>query len=88
MEMAEVIEHLHDMLEREFPGAQISLDQASPSDRVGGLLVWDGFDQMEQIDRQRLVAKKIRENLPREEQMRVTAILTMTTAETAVPDDR
>lgn len=87
MGMAEVIDHLHELLEREFPGSTIELEQASPLDKVGGILIWDGFDQMDQFDRQRLLTKRIRDNLKRDEQIRITTILTLTPAENSIPED-
>lgn len=82
-----VAERVRSTLEGAFPGAKIDLEQASPSDKIGGTLIWDGFENMEQIDRQRQLAKVIREGLSREDQLRVTAILTFTNAEVTIPSD-
>lgn len=85
--MDDVAQRIHDALERAFPGAKIELEQASPSSKVGGTLIWDGFENMEQIDRQRRLAEVVRNGLSREDQLRVTAILTFTSAEVTIPSD-
>lgn len=42
---------------------------------------------MEQIDRQQKLADVIQANLPRDEQVRITAILTVTPDERSVPTE-
>jgi hypothetical protein len=65
----------------QFPGAKVSLDQAKPAEKVGGMIVWDGFEGMEQVDRQNRLWKVLRANLSRDEQLMITAILTMSPSE-------
>ncbi len=84
--METVIDHVRTVLDREFPGATANLEQETPAGRVMGMLIWDGFEGMDQLDRQRLLAAKLREGLPPEERHRVS-ILTLTNAETAMPTE-
>jgi hypothetical protein len=83
--MEELMQRVRGVLARAFDGAIINLDPASPAEKVGGIVIWDGFEGMEQIERQRLLASKIREGLSPAEQLKVTAILTLTNAETSMP---
>lgn len=87
MEMTELTKQVQRILELEFPGSTAILDPASPLEKVGGLLIWNGFDQMEQIDRQRKLMAKLREKLSRDDLLQITAILTLTPAENAIPED-
>ena len=85
--MEELIERVRAALERAFPGATVSLEQAIPLEKVGGVLLWDDFETMEQIERQQLLAKKLRESLSGSDLLRVTAILTLTSAEVSTPTE-
>ena len=82
--MAPLIKRLQRLFAGRFPGATAELEKVTPLKKVGGFLVWDGFEGVEQIDRQRRLRTVIRENLPPEEQAKVTTILTVTPAEVAV----
>jgi len=70
-----------EVLQREFPGSTPELEQARPLQKVGGYLIWSGFEGVEQIDRQRQLTGAIKRNLPAHEQLLVTTILTMTPQE-------
>ena len=85
--MEELINRLSSLLLEEFPKAEVVLEQASPAEKVGGFLIWSGFDGMEQIDRQQRLSGVIRSKLPREDQLRITAILTVTPDERSVPTE-
>ncbi len=85
--MEELIDRLRNLLEAEFPGAEVELEAASPTDKLGGFLIWKGFEGMEQIDRQEKLANVIRSRLPHEDQLRISAILTITPDERSVPTD-
>lgn len=84
--MEDLPERLTDLLKRHFPGAEISLDPTY-APKVGGLVVWQGFDDVEQIVRQHQLWDVIRANLSAEEQLRITAILTMTPTEMAIMNE-
>jgi acid stress-induced BolA-like protein IbaG/YrbA len=84
--MDALISRLRKLLETQFKGASVLLEPASPTEKVGGFLVWGGFDGMDQIDRQQMLSKVIRE-LPRDEQVKITAILTLTPDERSVPTE-
>ena len=69
------------VLTQAFPGAAVQLDQSKPLGKFSGLVVWDGFGGLEQVDRQARLWKRLRAELSKEEQLKITAILTMTPAE-------
>lgn len=50
-------------------------------EKFSGLVVWKGFEGLDQVDRQRQVWKVLRSQLSRDEQVRITAVLTLTPAE-------
>ena len=85
--MEELMNRLRNLLEAEFPEAKVELEQASPAEKVGGFLIWSGFDGMEQIERQQRLADVIRSKLSRDDQIRITAILTVTPDERSVPTE-
>ena len=80
------IKRLRQLLERVFPGATVELEVAAP-EKVGGFLIWNGFDQVDQVERQRRLWTAIRGELSREDQLRITAILTLTPDERSVPSE-
>jgi hypothetical protein len=69
------------LLTQNFPNARLMLDESKPLNKVSGMLIWGGFDGMEQIDRQSKLWRVLRSNLSPDEQLKITAILTMTPAE-------
>jgi hypothetical protein len=85
--MEDLINRLRALLEAEFPNAVVELEQASPAEKVGGFLIWRGFEGMEQIERQQRLSDVIRSNLSRDDQIRITAILTVTPDERSVPTE-
>jgi len=82
--MERLIEQLKTLFGRKFPGATAELEQARPLRHVGGFLVWDGFEGVEQLGRQRQLRQVIREARSAEDQAQLTTILTVTLAEVAV----
>lgn len=80
MEEQESEARINRRLEQSFPGATVELETPY-DDRVGGVLLWDGFQGVDQIDRQRRLWKALRSGLTQGEQLRVTAILTVTPSE-------
>lgn len=74
------METLARVLQREFPGS-IPLLEPTPSGKIGGILLWDGFEGQPQHERQRVLWKKLREDISTEQQRGVSAILTLTPLE-------
>ncbi len=72
---------LRRLLQKKFHGAKTKLAMFE-GDRVGGTLIWDGFEGMAQIDRQQQLRQIIAE-LPPEQQLKVSFILTITADELA-----
>ena len=69
------------VLSENFPEAKVTIDRSRPSDKFGGLVVWKGFEGSDQVDRQGRLWKVLRQTLSRDEQLKITAILTMTPTE-------
>lgn len=69
------------VLREAFPGATVRLDKVSSSDKVSGFLVWNGFGGVDQIDRQSRLWQILRARLSAEEQMKISAVLTLTPSE-------
>ncbi len=81
--MEKLIDRLENVLKRVFRGATTELEVVRPGGKIGGFLIWSGFEGVEQIDRQRELARVIHEKLRVDDLSRVTTILTMTPEETA-----
>jgi len=79
--MDELIARVSRVLQERFPGAEPALAPVPLGERAGGFLVWDGFDGVPQRERQRMIWDTLRARLAREDQQRVTAILTLTPVE-------
>ncbi len=71
----EIVEQVKALLQERFPGADAILEPDPYSKRVIGHLVWHGFEDLEQIDRQDLVISWLRQQLGAEAR-RVSVILT------------
>lgn len=82
--MEELIERLSQLLQRQFPGSMPELEQVKPLQKVGGYLLWDGFEDLEQLDRQRKLSRVIREYLSPDDASRITTVFTLTPAEAEV----
>ena len=67
------------ILDRAFQGTDVDLDEAS-SRRLSGTVIWDGFEDQEQGDRQDLVRNALKEALGAEVQQ-VGILLTYTPRE-------
>lgn len=68
-------ERVKTLLEERFPGAAIQVDASPYSDKVSGYLVWGGFEDLEQIDRQDLVISWLHQRLGTEDRS-ISVILT------------
>jgi hypothetical protein len=77
--MEEFIQRLTNVLLQRFPDSELELEPAGA--RVGGFLIWDGFEAAEQIERQRQLWRVLRAELSPEDQLKIAAILTLTHGE-------
>ncbi len=82
--MEKLINRLRRIMRLRFPGCTPELEHARPLRKVGGFLIWRGFQGVEQIDRQRRLAQALGEELTDDERARVTTILAVTPDEVAV----
>ncbi len=82
--MEDFPQQLTQLLQQHFPGSTPELEQVKPLDKIGGYLLWEGFDGFEQLDRQRQLSRAIREHLSPEQAMQVTTIFTLTPVEADV----
>ena len=73
-------ERVRDVLNENFSGAQVSVEDYDGEERVGGYILWDGFDDQEPIDRQLAIFKVLRDKLGSEAQ-RVSLIFAYTPRE-------
>ena len=80
----DLIQRLRDLFARHFPGGQLVAEAPRAGGRIAAYLIWDGFDALEQSDRQRRVWAVARAELSPEDQMRLMAILTVTADELEV----
>jgi hypothetical protein len=78
--MGPLIERLRSLLQAEFINSRNELETVRPS-KVGGFLIWDGFDGLDPLERQNRMWKVLREGLEREDQLKITAIFALTPAE-------
>lgn len=69
------------ILAEQFPGAKVTIERAKPAEKIGGIIVWKGFDGLDQVDRQSRLWSALRSQLSSDEQRKITAILTMAPAE-------
>jgi acid stress-induced BolA-like protein IbaG/YrbA len=79
--MEQQIERIRKVLKSKFPGATPELEQAKPLKKIGGFLIWPGFEGVEQIKRQRALSRALKEGLKPQELAQVTTILTITPGE-------
>jgi acid stress-induced BolA-like protein IbaG/YrbA len=78
--MDDLLQKLSALLRAHFPQSEIEMEPRTDG-RVSGFLIWEGFVGSEHIERQRMVWDLIRKELPRDEQARVIAVLTLTPEE-------
>jgi len=65
-------------LENSFPKAELRLSPTKSAERVWGFLIWNGFTGKEQMDRQDRVWKVLDKALTKDEQAKLSVILTAT----------
>ncbi len=78
------VETLPQILGAAFPGSTAELEPVAGTDRIGGFLIWAGFEEMDQLDRQRTLSAALRARLNPAQLLGVSTILTMTPDEVAV----
>jgi acid stress-induced BolA-like protein IbaG/YrbA len=79
--MEQKIGRIQKIFEAGFPGATAELEYVKPLRKVGGFLIWDGFQGVEQLKRQRALSRALKEGLEPKELAQVTTILTITPGE-------
>ena len=80
-------QRIEQVVERAFPGAEVrDLGAEEPGRRMTGVVVWEGFAEAPQIDRQNQLWRVLREQLPKQELTAVVAIMTFTPEEMAAID--
>ena len=82
--MEQVIQEIQSILAGAFPGATAELELYPGGDKVGGSLIWDGFLDVQEIDRQRQISRALREKLGDDFRATTTTILAFTPWEVAV----
>lgn len=78
--MEDVLQKLSDLLRSKFPNCELELEFVRDG-KISGFMTWQGFEEMDHLDRQRNVWAVIRQNLSREDQGRIIAVLTLTPEE-------
>ena len=67
------------ILRTHFPGIVVEdVKRGGASKRIGGLLIWDGFVSMEQVERQRRIWEALRSSLTDEERQSLSLMITLT----------
>jgi hypothetical protein len=82
--VAQVKSRIDELLTRRFPGSSAELEVYPETHKVGGYLIWDGFEAIEPLDRQRQLHQVLREEIGKNYRSEVTSIFAMTPAEVAV----
>jgi hypothetical protein len=62
-------------------GASVELEEVPRIEKLSGLVIWEGFAGKPQRERQRELWSVLRHGLQEEEQLSLSAILTLTPAE-------
>lgn len=82
--MATLINKVNGILKKRFPTAILEIESSTDSKKVGGFITWSGFKGKDHIKRQELLWDALAKSLTREEQLKITAIFTMTPDEAFV----
>ena len=82
--MERLKQELEAWLPEQFPGAALSFDPGHRGAKLSGILAWSGFDGLEPIDRQSLLWRVIRMRFDRDDQLRISILITLTPAEYSV----
>ncbi len=76
--MAGVKERAEQVIAANFPNSLPNLRIIPASGALGGWVLWEGFEDKDQVQRQQELRSVLRENLTKEEQRELTAIFTLT----------
>jgi acid stress-induced BolA-like protein IbaG/YrbA len=76
--MDDLVTEIRAILERQFPGARVDIEETVPGRKVGGEVISELFDDLDQVDRQSAVWDTLRSNLNKEQLSQVGVILTLT----------
>ena len=55
--------HVEHILRNHFQGADVDVDRFNGAERVSGHIIWRGFDELDQVDRQRQIYQVLRQEL-------------------------
>lgn len=75
---------LETWLPDQLPGLRLDFNPLRRGSKLSGVVVWQGFDGLEPIDRQNLLWSKLQTHFSREDQLRISLLITLTPAEYAV----
>ena len=78
--MEDLVRRLTRLLRQKFPGSELELEQLD-RDRVGGVVIWDGFKKFDHVDRQQKLSKIFKANLKANELLQISAIFALTHSE-------
>ena len=81
--MKRLRKELKKWLKRQFPGMKVMFDPKRPGYKLGGVVTWKGFKQMEPIDRQSLLRNALRAEFGQKDSGRISLLITSTPAEYA-----
>ena len=82
--MERIKSELEQWLPDQLPGARVEVDPLRRGYKISGIVIWQGFDGLEPIDRYALLRKHLHSHFSPEEQGRISMIITLTPAEYAV----
>ncbi len=69
------------IIQQHFHGADVSLEEIPHTKRLSGHVLWEGFDGMTALERQRELRRTLRHDLEKEEELQLSVLLTLTPAE-------
>lgn len=78
--VSDLSESLASLLKERFPGAVVDVSASTLSPRISGRIIWDGFEDQDSVERQKLVRDFIKDSL-QDKASTVSLILTLTTQE-------
>lgn len=78
--MEELAEEIRALIENQFQGAQADIEPISAY-KVSGTILWNGFDEHRQSERQQMLWDFLRSTLNPEQQMGIATLLTFTPVE-------
>jgi acid stress-induced BolA-like protein IbaG/YrbA len=78
--MEELAREVRTLIEDHLEGAQADIEPISEY-KVSGTVLWNGFDEKRQSDRQQMLWELLRDNLSRQQQMGIATLLTFTPVE-------